>query len=588
MTAQRHAYGWKENYIIRHQIMKKNIYFNTPLKKVLYSALLAMFATCPVFAQDAEDAMWTYEVKQGDTLYDISDMYIEDPSSWPLLAQDAKVKEPKHLQPGQLIRIPVDLLRHDKKPLRVAYLRGEVLIAQKNQAPRPLEKNMLIQEGQTITTGQDGFVSLKLPDETDLLISAGSVLHIGQFRYVPDVNKTLIDFVLDSGHIETKVTPQPPNSQFRVTTPVAVTAVRGTKFGVGMNKDGTQQINDVIQGTIEVGGKKNASSQRQSVFVNAGEGSYINAGSSSAEVLNLLAAPDLSGWPKLLHEEQWQPASIQVASANGYAVQVFPEGEKEHVIFESRGELVPIGPFSNNKNYIITVRALDSYDIPGQIAEHKVLVKTEPIPPLLQIPGDQQKLVLKKQEFVCTNVPSVRKYLVQISDDADFKNIIYQDVSQEDCRFGFQPKNEGTYYWRTASVSNSSPDVEIARGQYSAVGQFEAVAQPPAPEWGSSMEDKGVVIRWAEVEPGSTYQVEVSDKIDFSNILLAQETQDVMLPLDVSVECSALYVRIKTVLPDGVVSDFSAPRIIQGMQKWCTQDGVVLVDGQGDPINVER
>lgn len=149
--------------------MRKTSCLKAPFMRFFYGALLSFFAYGIASAQNAEDDMWTYEVKEGDTLYDISNEYIEDPSKWPLLAEDAKVNEPRHLQPGQLVRIPVDLLRHDKKPLRVAYLRGEVLIAQKDEAPQPLGKNTLIREGQTITTGPDGFASLILPDDTRLL-----------------------------------------------------------------------------------------------------------------------------------------------------------------------------------------------------------------------------------------------------------------------------------------------------------------------------------------------------------------------------------------------------------------------------------
>ena len=569
-------------------IMKKKTSLNVLLEKFFYSTLLGLFVSGIVYAQNAEEQMWTYEVKEGDTLYDISNEYIEDPTKWPLLAEDAKVKEPRKLQPGQLVRIPVDLLRHDKKPLRVAYRRGEVLIADKGQTPKPLEKNTLIQEGQTITTGEDGFASLILPDDTRLLISAGSIVHIGQFRYVPDVDKTLIDFVLDSGYIETDVTPQPSNSRFRVTTPVAVTAVRGTKFVVGLSQDGKTQTNAVTNGTIEVLGKTaSIQQQKKSVFVNAGEGSYIGTGALSAEVLDLLAAPDLSAWPELLHDEQWQPPSVQVASANGYVVQVFPEGEKEQVVFESRGELVPIGPFDDGRNYTITVRALDQHAIPGYVSSHKVFVKTEPIPPLLQTPSEYQKVALNKVQLVCTNVPGVRKYLMQISDDSQFSNIVYQNVSQDSCQFEFQPEHEGLHYWRTASISNRSQDVEIARGQYSATGQFEVVPQPQAPQWGSASAEKGYVIQWAEVTPGSTYQVEVSDRIDFSTSLIAEETKKTSLSLDVDVSCAAVYVRIKTITPDGVASEFSPARIIQGSQKWCTQDGTILVDSQGNPVGLD-
>lgn len=552
-------------------------------QKIICSALLALSIGHFAYAQDFSDGVFTYEVQPGDTLYDISDNYIQDPKQWPILANDAKVNDPKHLQPGQVIRIPVNMLRHDKKPLRVTFQRGQAFVSD-NGKTIPLQRNMALREGQTITTGNDGFVSLILPDDTLLLISADSVLHIGQFRYIPDVDKTLIDFVLDAGHIESSVMPQPENSRFRVTSPVAVTGVRGTRFGVGVLNNGQLQANDVTQGAVEVKLKNNKGGHQSAVIVDAGEGAMVS-GPLGPQVRELLPAPDLSAWPALVHENTWLPPEVKVASASGYTITVAPEKQADEVIFQSRGKLEPIGPLQDGQIYTVTVRALDENAIPGKIAQHRITVKTEPISPILQAPRNLQLVALAKQELICTNVPSINYYLLQVSMEPSFNTLVDQQISKNGCSFVFEPKQNGMYYWRTASLDDNTSNVDKARGRFSAVGQFEVTTQPLPPEIKSEIsKGKDIVLQWENTEPGGTYLVEVSNRLDFSKILFSKATSDVMMPLDIKDSCSTLYVRLKTTSAQGVPSEYSKPRALQVTQTWCTPDGVVLLDGQGNPI----
>lgn len=543
------------------------------------------------WAQTAEDEVWTYVVKPGDTLYDISLQYMEDTAGWIDLARDAQITEPRHLQPGQVIRVPIDRLRHEGKEIQVAYHRGQATVSQGKLAAQPLVRNMMLSEGQIIETGADGFVSMVLPDGSRLLLSANSRLKIGQFRYVPDVDKVLVDFVLEKGYVESSVTPQPENTRFRVSTPVAVTGVRGTRFGVAVSSDGKHQVNDVIEGKVAVSASDgNAGSRTPSyeIMIQAGEGAVVRSGVTAPDVRALMPAPDLNTWPRYVHEESWQPpVLVASAAAAGYIVQVTPENEPNHVVFESRGELVPIGPLTDAR-YRVYVRSLDADAIPGAVAQHDIEIKLHPVPPLVQSPGNDQVIRLSTQELVCTNVPQVHGYFLQVARDRQFTQIVDEQISRGNCRFSFTPSETGVYYWRTASLDNSSSDVEEARGRFSLVSMFEVSKALDVPLSGEarSGDGKGIVLYWDNVAPDATYRVQVSDQIDFSNLLFSEETQATQIPLGITYSCKALYVRLQSIAPNGVESDFSQPRVLQAAQTWCTGDGVMIVDGQGEPIGI--
>lgn len=66
-----------------------------------------------------------YEVRKGDTLWDISSMHLKDPFQWPVLwRENRRINNPDRIYPGQRIRIPVAVIKQAveqvvKKPVPV-------------------------------------------------------------------------------------------------------------------------------------------------------------------------------------------------------------------------------------------------------------------------------------------------------------------------------------------------------------------------------------------------------------------------------------------------------------------------------------
>ena len=71
-------------------------------------------------------------VQPGDTLIGISERYLVQPARWAELARLNSVAQPRRLQPGSQLLIPLAWIRWDQLPVEVVHVQGTV---QGNRGP---------------------------------------------------------------------------------------------------------------------------------------------------------------------------------------------------------------------------------------------------------------------------------------------------------------------------------------------------------------------------------------------------------------------------------------------------------------------
>ena len=139
------------------------------LLRVLAAGLLVLMPVLPAMAQD----MLTLEVRARDTLIGISARYLEQPSRWPELQKLNRITNPRRLQPGSSVRIPLDWLRWSELPVQVEFVQGVVTGRQ-----GPLSAGMRLQAGDSLDTGAQGAAGLQAPRVGD----AVEALQLGPAR----------------------------------------------------------------------------------------------------------------------------------------------------------------------------------------------------------------------------------------------------------------------------------------------------------------------------------------------------------------------------------------------------------------------
>ena len=104
--------------------------------------------------------------------------------------------------------------------------------------------------GTTLRTGTAGRVRLRFVDGSVLVLADKSQLRIDAFSAATTAQPRQAELLLELGLIGQRVTPSAGGS-WRVRTPTAVTAVRGTEFSVEVGDDNGTQVH-VTTGEVDV------------------------------------------------------------------------------------------------------------------------------------------------------------------------------------------------------------------------------------------------------------------------------------------------------------------------------------------------
>jgi hypothetical protein len=145
---------------------------------------------------------------------------------------------------------------------------GDVLVAD-----RPVARKGDVYEGDTITTGSDGELLVRMTDGTTVAVRPNSVLKVDQYRFENDLKKNsdnnfLVRLLKGGLRTVTGLIGKRNPKGFKVATPTATIGVRGTDFEVAVvdkdksgaeagtyNKvfDGATFLENNLGGRVEIG-----------------------------------------------------------------------------------------------------------------------------------------------------------------------------------------------------------------------------------------------------------------------------------------------------------------------------------------------
>ena len=330
------------------------------------TAIASLIALTPAgaVARSASAALaadYIYEVKQGDTLFSFGRAYLVDANAELTLQKLNHIANPRVLPTGKVLHIPRHLLRDEMTQASVASFAGPVTLADHGHT-LPVHTGVKLDEGAEIETGRNAFITLRLSDGTVVSLPSQSKLRLTHMRRVLLTGSVERDIELEQGRVESGVTHMhDPNSNFRVTTPITVSAVRGTQFRVAYSPENASAAMSVVEGKVAVG----RSAGDTPTLAPAGFGIASTAAGDSGPVA-LLPSPALVDPGKVQSGEELHFALAPLAGAQSYHVQIARDAGALDVIGEATSASPDFTlPAVKAGSYFLRVTALDGRGLEG-------------------------------------------------------------------------------------------------------------------------------------------------------------------------------------------------------------------------------
>ncbi|MGK0474744.1 MAG: hypothetical protein ACJAYV_000389 [Oleispira sp.] len=280
------------------------------LKQLLTSILCALLFFNPSFtlaSSDKDD--FSYTVKKNDTVWAICKIYVSDPLCWKKLVEYNQLKNPRHLPPRSIIRIPKAWLKNHPTTALVIAVEGQVSVARKgNQEQKSLIVGDLLSQ-EDVVQALNGTAMIKFADESRLLLKANSTIRMASLQFYDRSQLVNTRVELLKGRVKAQVEKiSNKNSRYEIATPAAVAAVRGTEFRVSNEKNNsgnTVMRTELLTGALAVVSDNNNKNiiAGQAVMAVEGEGVFEPVSLLSRPLLEINGARSF----QLPYDLQWKP-----------------------------------------------------------------------------------------------------------------------------------------------------------------------------------------------------------------------------------------------------------------------------------------
>lgn len=309
----------------------------------------------------AQAATASYVAVKGDNLYVIAERYLTRQRDFAVVQRLNRIADPYRIPIGRTIRIPVALLREELVSASVRAFSGPVTIAVAGR-PVKITPGLPVNEGAEIETGADAFLSLRLADGSTVAIPSQSRVRIERLRRTALTGTVTRRFEIRRGRADAVVAPmKDPGSSFHISTPVAVSAVRGTAFRVAYDADGARAATEVTEGTVGFSAPGNPAA----TLVGAGFGAITETDGISAPIA-LLPAPALADPGRVQNESDLTFRIVPQADAAAYRIALARDAGFLDIVREKESATPDaILPPVADGTYFVRIAAIDGHGLAG-------------------------------------------------------------------------------------------------------------------------------------------------------------------------------------------------------------------------------
>lgn len=412
--------------------------------KLLAAGLLV---TVPSQVLAAPEGSISYAVKPNDTLYELTGAFLINNAALKEVQRINRIQNPRFMQIGTQLRIPRRLLKHKPARLTVESFSGKVSFV-KNGRTLTVKKGLSLAENVEIVTQRNSFVAIAGDGASSVAIPSNSRVRIIDARRYLINDQIDVQIRVLEGRGEVVAPKIQGDGRYRVGTPIAVTAVRGTGFRVGYLPDGEISLTEVVEGQVVVaaGGEEQATA--------AGFG-LSAAKNGLGEEERLLPAVELVDPARIQTAEVASFQIEPVANAVRYRTQVSRDAGFVDIISEKVGEDEKVS-FSNLEDgrYFVRSRGISKAGLEGfskvfTFRRKRAGVEVSAKPSALD---DAFKFAWRSQG------EGEVFYAFQLWDASDPSMMVVDEVALRDTAVLVSKLAPGKYKWKVASFQIDEGD----------------------------------------------------------------------------------------------------------------------------------
>jgi len=401
-----------------------------PCKQLLMAsfATLLLMAVTSVAKLHAADSDEDYFVEMGnktivvtadDTLHSLAKEQYGSAGFWRLIAEHNRLNPVTPLQVGQLIELPL-FVQREFEYANVAFLKGDVFLTKEGEAAREMDMQDRVYLSDVVETGDAGFASLAFRSGSVVNVQPQSKIKLIKLRCLESDRVCSLAINALQGEVSSDVQragEQP--TDFRIITPYATAAVRGTLFD--FEASSSSMIVGVTEGNVDI------ETSGATKPVETGFGVVTAEGQAPGDPVELTGPPTFRGIPPRFAEGD-KISWWRVPDGERYIVSLARDAGAQQVVTQSRqgDQVYQIGSLEAG-DYYINVRPVDDNGLKGFSTSQQVsIVEIDSAIGVFPLSADRQGQDVTLS--VVTPDTNVTGYEFQISESSDFSDVISVDV----------------------------------------------------------------------------------------------------------------------------------------------------------------
>jgi hypothetical protein len=422
----------------------------------------------------ANELMWRYTVRPGDSLIKLARMHLQNPNQWKEIQAANHLKNPHNVPIGTVLNIPIRLVKFQAAQAKVISVSGKCLYENTDKSISTLQVGQMLPAGATLVTNENSKLSIQFADGSVTEMNSNAILILDTLSLYSGGAMVDTKMRLQKGRVETRANPNHINSHMEVITPSAIAAVRGTQFRVSTDATVTHQ--ETLDGAVGLSVAQNE------VMVNKGYGSVAKEGQPPLQPVVLLPAISTSQLPKRVASFPFSMPLPMLDGAKAWEGVVASDASFHQVVLEaaSTSQELAIKDLPNG-HYFLKIHALDTLNLAGYDAVHAFDVTARPFSPILESPINSSVVREPKPMLKWLPATGAKKYVLEIASEKQFLSKVMAITTEQEM---FSPSfalPEGHYFWRVASVEINATG-KASLGPFSDTEQFILTSPPPAPD----------------------------------------------------------------------------------------------------------